>query len=129
MLHRKTMQKITNFLPGGGRLEGGVGYPCVSFSPLSEYISSAYRFCITYHVSVYTRMPSQNRILVRKMIYYSYGHEIPSFQSSQTPITILQKATIKQHPSPAAPNRRLSLSITSVLILYTSNLTAFLCLI
>jgi hypothetical protein len=114
------MQKNYAFSTRGRVAGGGCLLFMCFFQLLSEYISSAHRFCITYHVSVYIRMPSENRVLVRKMIYYSNGHKIPSFQSSQIPITVLKKATIKQHPSPAAPSRRLSLSIRPVLIPYTS---------
>jgi hypothetical protein len=123
---QKNHAKNYQFSTRGRETGGGCRLSMCFFQFLSEYVSSAYRFCITYHVSLYTRMPSQNRILDRKFIYYWNGHEIPSFQSSQIPITMLQKATIKQHPTSAASIRHLSLNIRSVLIPYTSNLTVFL---
>lgn len=99
---QKNHAKDYEFSTRGREAGGGCRLSMRFFQSLSEYISWGYRFCITYHVSLHTRKPSQTRILVRKLIYYSNGHEIPSFQSCQIPITVLQKATIKQHSSPAA---------------------------
>jgi hypothetical protein len=121
---QKIRAKNYEFSTRGKETGGGVSIIHVFLSVLKRI----YQFGVPvlYHLSLDTRMPSQNGIFVRKLMYYSNGHEIPSFQSSQIPITVLQKATIKQHPSPAAPSRRLYLCIRRVSIPYTSNLTAFL---
>jgi hypothetical protein len=123
---RKTHPQNYKFSTEGRGVGADYRLSMRSFQPLSENINTAYGLYIIYHVSFYTRMPSWKTILVRKLIYYSDGQEIPCFPSSHTLITMFTDGH-HQTPSNTSCNQStpLSLTVRSISIPYAYTLTAF----